>query len=251
VAVDRIGATSKMTRDSASAGFEALDKRAELDQKQMPRNEKVDAAAKLYEKTFLREMVKAMRGTTNFGAEKPSMGEGIYKDELDNEYVESWGDHGGVGLANLIYDQIMERYFNSTGDGHSLKGQSKGLPLTDKDVSRVIRIKATEVPGQVPLRVELKKSEDGSPSKLKMPWDGEVVSSASLEGGKTALTLQHGPSLRSTLIFKGVAAAEAQPGIRLEQGKTVGILSPEIHSFLWNLNRQNAPSQDLDGSLAR
>jgi flagellar protein FlgJ len=250
VGVDRIGATSKMTRDSASAGFEALDKRAELEQKQMPRNEKVEEAAKLYEKTFLREMVKAMRGTTSFG-EKPSMGEGIYKDELDSEYVDSWGEHGGIGLANLIYDQIMERYFNSTGDGHSLKGQGSGIPLTDKDVSRVVRIKNSEIPGQVPLRVELKNSADGSPSKLKMPWNGEVVSNTQLEGGKTALTLSHGPSLRSTLIFKGVAAADAQPGARLEQGKTVGILSPEIHSFFWNLNRQSGGGQDPDASLAR
>lgn len=253
MAVDRIGGSSRVSRDSASAGFEALEKHDRLEQQQKPaRNEKVYDAAKMYEKQFLREMVKAMRGTVSFGAEKPSMGEGIYRDQLDSEYVESWGDNGGVGLADLIYDQVMDRYFNQTGDGKSLKSQGM-MELTDRDVSRVIRIKTTETPGQVPLRIELKKSNGGEPAQLKMPWAGQVVSNSRLEGGKTALTLSHGPSLRSTLIFKGVAAAEAQPGQQLEKGKVVGILSPEVHSFTWNLNKGAATSQpdpDHDPGLA-
>lgn len=243
--IDRIGSASRISRDTASAGLEAQSKRADAEAKaQTARNPKLEEAAKLMEKQFLREMVRAMRATVSFGAEKPSMGEMIYRGELDNQYVESWGDNGGVGLADLIYDQVMEKYFNST-QGRSLKGQP--IPITDRDVSNVVRMKSEAGAGQVPLKLELRESPDGGPGHIKAPWSGEVVSNVRLDGGKTALTLQHGPDLRSTLVFQGVVSDAAGPGEKVEQGRTVGVLSPEIRSFFWNLQHT---AWDLDGGLA-
>lgn len=67
--------------------------------------------AKLYEGQFLRELVRQMRGTVpDSGLIEQSMGEKIYREELDNQYVESWVNEGGIGLADLIYDQILEKY---------------------------------------------------------------------------------------------------------------------------------------------
>jgi flagellar protein FlgJ len=235
-----------VARDEESQGLEAIRKRDDRELKE-PRNAQLDQAAKMYEKQFLREMVKAMRGTVSFGIEKPSMAENVYRDELDNQYVESWGDKGGIGLADLIYDQVMERYFNGSAGGRALKEQG-AIPLTDRDLAKVHRVKTTETPGQVPLRVELKPSADGSPAKLQAPWDAEVVSNSRLEGGKTALTLKHGDSLKSTLIFQGVASADAQPGAKIARGTQVAVLSPEIRTFFWNLNRSLA---NPDGSPAR
>jgi peptidoglycan hydrolase FlgJ len=244
--IDRIGSTSRVTRDDPSAGHDQV---AKADQQNAglplnapaqkaalePRNKKVEEVAKLYEKQFLGEMLKAMRGTVSYGEQtKPSMAENIYKDGLDSQYVESWGDNGGIGLSGMIYDQMMQRYFNS-GPGKSLKQQGP-IKLTDRDVSGVIRIKSTETPGQVPLRVEMKPSETGAPSQLKAPWAGEVVSRSLLDG-KTSLVLDHGSGLKSTLIFHGIASADTEPGRRLEKGQTVGVLSPEVKSFFWNLNR--------------
>lgn len=252
MAVDRIGGLGRVGRDAPSAGFDALDQKTPAEDTAKPeRNAKVDEVAKLYEKQFLREMVKAMRGTVNFGAEKPSMAENIYRDELDQQYVESWGENGGVGLSDLIYEQIMEKFF-ATAAGQELKSQNKGqgIPLTDRDVSRVIRMK-TQTPGgnQVPLRVETKPSADGTSGKILAPWDGQVVAKARIEGGKTALTLAHGPKLRSTFVFQGVAGADVQPGAKLSQGSQVATLSPEIHSFLWNLNQ--SAERALDPGPAR
>jgi flagellar protein FlgJ len=243
MAVDRIGGNSKVSRDEPSAGFMKLEKQAKADE--APRNAQVDNAAKMYEKQFLREMVKAMRGTTTFG-EKPSMAEGIYRDELDDQYVEKWGDQGGIGLHDLIYNQVMERFFASKA-GQALKGSGGTIPITDRDVSKVMRVKSGGeggIPGQVPLRVEVKPSADGKPGKLMAPWDSEVVSNSRLEGGKTALTLAHGPGLRSTLVFQGTPSADATPGMRFEKGKAVGVLSPETHSFLWNLTRLQVAKDD-------
>jgi flagellar protein FlgJ len=249
--VDRIGGAGKVTRDSASAGFDALQKRSLNESAEKPqRNAKVDEVAKMYEKQFLREMVKAMRGTVSFGAEKPSMGEKIYRDQLDEQYVEAWGDNGGIGLGDVIYEQVMERFFNSAA-GDELKrqaeangGNAKSIPLTDRDVSRVIRMKSGAASAQIPLRVEVKEAGDGRPAKVQAPWAGEILSNSRLEGGKTALTLAHGPHLRSTLVFQGVTAADAIPGKHLARGEAIAVLSPEIHSFLWNLNQTTESALD-------
>lgn len=243
--INRIGSARPISRDSGSAGLEARVNRADAEIDAKPaRNKALEDAAKLMEKQFLREMVRAMRATVTYGLQKPSMAENIYRSELDNQYVESWGDNGGVGLADLIYDQVMAKYFNST-QGRSLKGQP--IPITDRDISTVVRMKSDAGSGQVPLKIELGESPDGGPVRIKAPWDGEVVSSVRLDGGKTALTLQHGPDLRSTLVFQGVVAEAARPGEKVEQGQTLGLLSPEIRSFFWNLQHS---ARNLDSGRA-
>lgn len=239
MAIDPISGSGKIQRDQPSAGFQKLEQQDAASTASHPRNPKVEQAAKMYEKQFLHEMVKAMRGTVDFG-QKPSMAEGIYRDQLDEQYVESWGEQGGIGLSDLIYNQVMERFFASTA-GQAIKGDGAPISLSDREISKVFRLKANDLPGaQVPLRVETAPASNGKPGKLMAPWDGEVVSNSRLEGGKTALTLAHGAGLRSTLVFQGVANASATPGARFEKGQTIGVLSPDAQSFLWNLTRLDA-----------
>jgi len=203
----------------------------------------VHDVAKLYEKQFLREMVKAMRGTVSFSdATKPSMAENIYRDQLDEQYVESWGDNGGIGLSDLIYDQIMERYFNG-GDRERLRQQGP-IALTDRDIARVSRVASSSAAApvsalQAPLRVEVKPSESGAPVRVQAPWNGEVVSNSRV-GDKTAVTLEHENGVRSTFIFDGVAGGGVEPGRKIDRSGTVGVLSPEINSFFWNLHKAPA-----------
>ena len=84
-------------------------------QQTRPDAEKVEKqfkeVAQLYEKHFMREMMKAMRSTvpdSNFI--KQNQGEKIFREQLDQEYVEKWGDHGGIGLSDMIYNQLIEKY---------------------------------------------------------------------------------------------------------------------------------------------
>lgn len=73
--------------------------------------EKMDQAAALYEKQFLREMVSAMRATIQHSEiSQPTMAEKIYKDKLYEEYVEKWSQRGGVGFRDIIYQQLLEKY---------------------------------------------------------------------------------------------------------------------------------------------
>src|SRR3954466_11813599 len=76
-------------------------------------NKQLMDASKMYEHHFLQEMVKAMRSTVQESdLNSGGIGDKIYKDQLDDKYVESWSDQGGIGLANMIYDDMMEKYIN-------------------------------------------------------------------------------------------------------------------------------------------
>lgn len=76
-----------------------------------PRHPQVLKAAKMYEQNFLNEMVKAMRNTVSKSdLIQENMAEKIFKDQLYDKHVETWTDKGGIGLTDLIYDEIMEMY---------------------------------------------------------------------------------------------------------------------------------------------
>jgi flagellar protein FlgJ len=235
-----------VSRDTPSTGHQTVAERAAgaLDASndsapiKSARNAEVDNVAKMYEKQFLREMVKAMRQTVSPAAE-PSMATQIYQGQMDEQYVESWGDTGGIGLSNIIYDQIMQRYFPNQAEQTQQPARGP-IALSDRDVSRVVKLPSqTEVTGQVPLRVEIKPSATGAPASLKLPWDGEIKSQVRM-GSKTAVTLDHGRGLASSFVFEGVAGAEVEPGRQMQKGQTFGILSPEANSFFWNLRKSSA-----------
>jgi hypothetical protein len=77
---------------------------------------KIRSVAELYEKQFLRDMVKQMRSTVSFSdISKPSFAEGYFSEQLDQEYVEKWGDRGGIGLGDMIYQQLMSQYGSRMG----------------------------------------------------------------------------------------------------------------------------------------
>jgi Rod binding domain-containing protein len=73
-------------------------------------DKKIRGAAELYEKQFLREMTKAMRSTVKESELIPvSQGEKIFREQLDQQYADQWGDQGGIGLADLIEQKLREK----------------------------------------------------------------------------------------------------------------------------------------------
>lgn len=73
---------------------------------------KLRDASKMFEKQFLQEMFKSMRGTVQkSGLIQETMGEKIFTEQLDQEYIQAWVDLGGVGFADQIYKNIVEKYF--------------------------------------------------------------------------------------------------------------------------------------------
>jgi len=193
-------------------------------------------ASRMYEKQFLREMVKAMRATVGSSEfTKPSMAEDIYRGQLDEQYVEVWSEQGGIGLADLIYNEVQEKHLN----GKRREERNQGpLQLSDRDLLRVAKFRESPKE-QTALRVELKSGQE--PARITAPWDGKLVAKQQ-DGGRTTVILEHENNLRSAFTFDGVPTS-AEPGSRLKSGSALGILNPDAGHFVWNVGASRPAGQ--------
>ncbi len=244
MAIDKIPTFSQVSRDNASDGHERVDRKLKAEAAPA-RDARVDEVSKLYEKQFLNEMVKAMRSTVSYSdTSKPSMAENIYRDQLDSQYVEVWGEQGGLGFSDIIYNELMEKFQPYLGHDSANKLKMMGdAKVSNRDLSKVSEVKGQETPTpQLPLRVEVKPNNNGTPAKVQSPWDSKVLMQTRI-GDQATVVLDHGSGLKSTLMFKGVSNA-LQPGQVLAKGAPIGTLSPEINSFFWNINAKLGPAPE-------
>lgn len=189
-------------------------------------------AAKMYETHFLNEMVKSMRSTVQSeeGMIKPNFAQKIFTEQLDGQYVEGWANRGGVGLADMIYKQIKEQYFNSTKKDFS---QPKGaLPIAPE--SGGVRMKAIPIEPQNKMQYRLEAQPSKAPTQVRAPMGGEVVSCSRLEDGWSSVRLDHGRGLFSELSFPG-KTTDLAAGQTVEPGERLGFVSPERPVLAWNL----------------
>ena len=186
---------------------------------QQPKNKQVFEAAKMYENQFLRDMVKAMRQTVTESELMPaSMGKKIYREQLDQEYVEGWSNRGGIGLADMIYDHIMDRYYNSRRVFE--KPPTGGIPLE--------KAKGTIKPLENGTKINLKSTEPHKPQAVTAPWDGNLKQMT--ENGKSYVIIRHDNGLESQLSYKGLAT---QMEGRVEAGTKIGIMNPSEEGLTW------------------
>jgi flagellar protein FlgJ len=204
---------------------------------------KLKDVGKLYEKHFLREMVKAMRGTVSEGGFiKSSQGEKIFKDQLDQEYVEKWGDKGGIGLADLIHQQLIQKYGTQLGISSPIAKPRGPLPLDEKTTFLAQPFKP-QVASQKKFNMEFLRDLD-SPSlgisSVRMPWEGKLMNSTRLGADEYMLDLAHDNGLKSQIVFKGQPLAGLR-GQELQAGDRIGLLSPEARAFFWNVEPVSNP----------
>lgn len=195
-----------------------------------PRQERIpqlEQAAKAYEQMFLNEMVKAMRQATP-KAEETSMAVGVYEDQMYDNYVEEWANQGGVGLSNLIYDQMMEKFGNMIRQQQTPKG-----PVHQNEKVDVKKIERS--PDAMLFRMQ-PSMEQKDPMALTLPWGGKVVSSQRTENSQNALHVEHDNGLKSTFLFQGSAIAH-DPSRVLEAGERLGIAAPGAHEIIWKIGK--------------
>lgn len=76
------------------------------------KNPEVEKVAKMMEQEFLREMLGAMRKSiSKSDLVEESMAQKIYEDKTYEHYLDEWTKAGGVGMSEIIYQQLMERYY--------------------------------------------------------------------------------------------------------------------------------------------
>lgn len=237
------------------------------------RDPRVLDAAKMYEKYFLGQMMKAMRSTVSKSElEKPSMGEGIYREQLDDQYVDSWGERGGIGLADMIHDELVgkaemmkmrrqamrdaRKKMMARAAGDTSEENRPGMALTDRDVLKVRRLPSVpkSEPGDskispvhetilVSLAPSKTRAVDG-PESVRSPWAGRIESVRS-EGGKVVLGMTttrestaEGTGQTSAVPTRKVELAfdgvtiSVTVGDLVKAGQTVGHLAPGARGII-------------------
>lgn len=198
-------------------------------------------AAKMYENHFLNEMVKSMRSTVS-PAEAPSMAENIYSTQLDQQYVDKWAERGGIGLSEIIYGQLKERFFPDKSNVMMPKGP---LPVDKGGVK--IKIDETKPMGIPVIKSGTKESQDlsylfelnqepGRGRDVSSPWDGEVTQMIR-QDDRQLVRLSHPEGLNSTISFIG-SVADLNRGDSLKAGDRLGILSPEAAGLTWKIENE-------------
>jgi len=234
------------------------------------RDPRVMDAARMYEKYFLNQMVKAMRSTVKYSdLQKPTMGEEIYRDQLDDQYVDSWTETGGIGLADMIHDELLGKAQMNKLRREAMKA-SKGktrtpMALTDRDVLAVRRlpsgggVAASLNNKSETVLVSLGKTtvaRSDAPETVRSPWDAEIVQ-IQANHGKVLIDLRAGAKNSEgravQIAFDGVTfdgtggeSGSLQVGNRINAGQVIGHLAPTARGILI---RQEVPATKVQGGV--
>lgn len=245
--------------DVGSGGFKPLGNRMMGRPEQKAPEQKLREVSDMYEKHFLREMMKAMRSTVKEGGFiQSNQAEKIFKEQLDDQYVEKWGERGGIGLSNMIYDQLMNKFGVAMGVRAPVTKPVGPLALDEKsnlvakpfqhpgkkqslsyrfDVAGPSAGKPGEAAALNGLPTE---SATGAGSEVKAPWDGVLLGKKNLADDQTLVEIGHDNGLKSQMVFKG-GMSKVLTGQKLQAGDTLGFLSPEAKSLYWTVEPQSEP----------
>lgn len=158
-------------------------------------------AAQMYEKLFLNEMVKAMRSTVDHSQlTKPSMAENIFQDQLFDNYTNSWSEKGGVGLANVIYNQLVERFSPYHRQPEAVPQGPVHIPQQKGSGEGTVTPIPTTHPSQMKFQI---KSPQGERAELQAPWAAHVSRVVKGEGDLHILELEHADGWKSQMGFSG------------------------------------------------
>lgn len=188
------------------------------------RDPKVLKAARMYEEQFLREMLSAMKkAVPDGGLLKKNMAEKIFQEKLDHTHVEEWTDRGGVGLADLIYDNIMKR-------AQSMQAMPRPRgPMSLEEKSAGFKVLSqTNTSGQFAIQ---SKGKD----EVLSPWKAKVESVM-----ESMLLLNHGNGILSAMSF-GSGEPSVVPGQIVESGQRVALLGEGANEYFWNLRTPMDP----------
>lgn len=200
-------------------------------------------AAKMYETHFLNEMVKAMRKTVprEDGVIKHNFAEQIFTEQLDGQYVEGWSNKGGVGLADMIYSQLKDRFGGGEGRKVPMRGMLPIAPGKEPfGVKSTESIQMKSIPpsqgAQLEYRFQVQDAvADGGQTEARAPMDGKMVESYKLDDGWNLVKLDHGQGLTSELTFPGTVT-ESAAGTEVEAGLKLGYLDPRRPVLAWKLD---------------
>lgn len=200
--------------------------------------DKLREVAKLYEKQFMREMVKNMRATVQeSGFVKVNNAERIFRDQLDDQYTDKWSENGGVGFSDIIYDQLMEKFGAQFGLKAPVEKPKGPIGLEHTQAVSVRRI-PTQSPNQITNQVSLDNVQ-GKPVEIKSPWSGTLLEKIELGPENHVVSIRHDNGLQSRIQFQGRAQIlkDVQVGSAVSEGQNIGLLSPDQRQLVWDIKK--------------
>ncbi len=217
--------------------------------RKMPTAQEIDQqvkdAAKAMEGKFLEEMMKQMRSTVqdSEGFIPTTQAEKIFREQLDQKYVSQWSDKGGLGLADMIYQQIMDKYGEKLGlRAPQMKPQGP-LPLHSNPKGIKIQnspeIKAdSQNSNKTSFMFDLQKAavdlQDPSSNQVLAPWSGSVAQIKDMGTQEYLMDLNHENGATSRIVFKG--QPQVSQGQEVQAGQKIGLFSPEAKSLFWTID---------------
>lgn len=204
--------------------------------------EKFHEVSELYEKYFIREMMKQMRSTVHEGGFiKQSNAEKIFRDQLDDQYADQWTKAGGIGLSDLIYDQLMDKFGAQMGLRKPLDKPQGPIELNFKaNFSGAVGAPSgstnATAPSQEGLTLKL-KSDEGEQGVVTSPWAGTLLEKKYMDADQIQYRIKHDNGLESLIMTRGTGLGPEQKlaaGDVLRAGQPLGLVSPASPLF-WTL----------------
>ncbi len=206
--------------------------------KEAPTAEKVKTqfreVSDMYEKHFLRELMKSMRSSVpEGGLVKVNGAEKIFREQLDDQYVEKWGEKGGVGLSDMIYNDLIDKYGERFGLKEKQERPSGPLNVGERDT---LNIRRNYSPSHDKFEFHFESLKKDSPGAVETvnPFAGVLSKKVQLSADEHFLEVNHDNGLTSQMKFKGLLHP-IQINERLEAGDRLGMLSQDANEFFWNL----------------
>ena len=205
---------------------------------------KLKQAAQMYEKQFLRQMVRSMRDSVSHSQmTKPSMAEAIYREQLDHKYVDDWVAAGGTGFSDMIYQELVDKFYPQLADKKIPKANRlsnrnfKVTPMPQRPSEK--RDQQIRSAAESLFKIHLAGKKEAGPSYLNVPWKGKLESEFNLESGEKVAVFSHPFGLKSTLVFQG----QMEPGLLNKEfaaGEKFAQLGPEPQLGRWQVSPDNS-----------
>jgi flagellar protein FlgJ len=215
-----------------------------------PRDPKMLDAAKSFENQFIRQMISEMRKTVpKDDLVENSMADDIFREQLDDHYADTWTGQGGVGIADMIYDQLQDKYGKQKsimlpkGPGEVLPLKASAPQIKSSDKHHDIFASADKSlflakPMQGGFDI---KAKDPLPERvdIKTPMSGIILQTAALEDGREMIVVKHDEGLVSQFVHTGRTLVKIND--RVTAGDTIAVLPPSQKGELAKVNFRVAP----------
>ncbi|MBY0554608.1 rod-binding protein [bacterium] len=201
-------------------------------------DDKIRQVADLYEQHFIRAMMKEMRSTVQEGGFiKQNNAEKIFRDQLDDQYSEQWGKAGGIGLSNLIYDQIMDKYGTAMGLKPAMEKPHGPMNLDQKsNFSGLVSGNNTNATGADSMTFKFQSPENHK-TEITSPWAGTLLDKKYLEMDQMQYRIKHDNGLESLILTRGTGLGPEQKlsvGDTIAAGQQLGWTS-SASPLIWTL----------------